>query len=128
MADPELKAMMEKYVKEPHPSASLLDEIENRMESIDDPNDKNEAAKEFAHKIDKHGGEEHHQSILGKVAGTVVSGAMQAVVAHLVAKKLDKKGEAPSWKDDLIGGLAGGATTGFGPELLEKIKDTVMGK
>jgi len=58
----------------------------------------------------------------------VVSGAMQAVVAHLVAKKLDKAGEAPSWKDDLIGGLSGGAMTGFGPEILEKIKDTIMNK
>jgi len=55
------------------------------------PTTKTKLAKEFAHKVDHHGGDQHHYAILRKVGGSVVSGAMQAVVAHLVAKKLDKR-------------------------------------
>jgi len=122
MADPELRQMMEEYANQEHPDHHLLNQIEERMEQIDDPEQKDRAAGQFAQTIHENGNDEHSHHLLRKLGGTVVSGAMQAVVAHLVGKKLNAKGEAPTWKDDLVGGLSGGALTEFGPDVLEKIK------
>lgn len=126
MADPELKQLMQEYTSQEHPDNDLFNQIEERMEQIDDPDQKNRAAEQFADQINNNGNEEHSHHLLRKLGGTLVSGAMQAVLAHLMGKKLNAKGEAPSWKDDLIGGLSGGAITEFGPDLLSKIKSSIF--
>lgn len=126
MADQELRDLMQEYISQERPHHHLLNQIEERMEQIDDPEQKDRAAQQFAEKIHNNGNEEHSHHLMRKLGGTLVSGAMQAVVAHLVGKKLDAKGQAPSWKDDLIGGLSGGVVTEFGPEMMEKIKSSIF--